>query len=163
MADPWLPKEEYIALHQEVRGGLAELARLERICVLGVAAIFAWLVGGAGDYVGYQGLVWWVPIMVPAYGSLKAWAVHTRLTLLGNYLTKLEGSASPGEERWQTYLERTRPRARAVVTLAAWAFFLAVTIAGSALGFADFREQCPGPLRHACLQDAGSDDQATGA
>ena len=44
MGDPWLSKEEYIALQKEVQGGMAELARLERTCVLGVAAIFAWLV-----------------------------------------------------------------------------------------------------------------------
>lgn len=163
MADPWLPKEEYIALHEEVRGAMAELARLERTCVLGVAALFAWLVRGAGDYAGYEGLVWLLPIIVPAYGSLKAWAVHTRLTLLGNYLRKLEGRASPGEERCQTYLARERSKARTVVTLAAWAFFLAVTLAGSAFGFAGFREQCPGPLRNACLQDTGADEQTDGA
>ena len=38
MADPWLTREEYVALHQEMRGAMAELARLERACVLGVAA-----------------------------------------------------------------------------------------------------------------------------
>lgn len=162
MADPWLSKEEYIALHKEVQGGMAELARLERTCVLGVAAIFAWLVRGAGDYAGYQGLVWLVPIIVPVYGSLKTWAVHTRLRLLGNYLTKLECAALPGEERWQTYLERVRPRTRTAVKLAAWASLLMFTIAGSALGFMDFREQCPGPLQNACLQDVGSDDLTQG-
>ena len=63
MADPWLTREEYVALHQEMRGAMAELARLERACVLGVAALFAWLVRGAGDYVGYQGLVWFLSLI----------------------------------------------------------------------------------------------------
>ncbi|MDM0035863.1 hypothetical protein QTI33_27265 [Variovorax sp. J22P271] len=40
---------------------------------------------------------------------------------------------------------------------------LAATLAVSAFGFADFREQCPGPLRNACLQDAGPDAQTEGA
>jgi hypothetical protein len=163
MADPWLAREEYIALHEEVRRAMAELARLERTCVLAVAAIFAWLVRGAGDYAGYEGLVWLLPIIVPAYGSLKAWAVHGRLTLLGNYLMKQEGRETPGEERWQGYFERERSGGRTVIMFAAWALFLAVTIAGSALGFADFREQCPGPLGNACLQDSGSDSQTDGA
>ena len=30
MAEPWLTREEYVALHQEMRGAMAELARLER-------------------------------------------------------------------------------------------------------------------------------------
>jgi len=162
MADPWLAREEYIALQQEVRGATAELARLERTCVLAVAALFAWLVRGAGDYAGYEGLVWLLPIIVPLYGSLKAWAVHGRLRLLGNYLVKQEARATPGEERWQAYFAREHSGARTAVMFAAWALFLALTVAGSALGFADFREQCPGPLGDACLQDSGSDSQ-TGA
>jgi hypothetical protein len=163
MADPWLPREEYVALHEQIRGSMAELARLELACVLGIAALFAWLVRGAGDYVGYQALVWFVPIVIPVYGLLKSWAVRARLTLLGNYLAKLEGSASPGEERWQTYLERERPKARTGLRTVAWALLLALTVAGSAMGFADFREQCPGPLHNACLQDAGADEQTDGA
>jgi len=50
MADAWLPKEEYIALRKEVQGATAELARLELACVLAVAALFAWLVRGAGGF-----------------------------------------------------------------------------------------------------------------
>lgn len=163
MADAWLPKEEYIALRKEVQGATAELARLELACVLAVAALFAWLVRGAGDFVGYQGLVWGVPILVPAYGGLKAWAVHARMARLRSYLTRLEGSASPGEERWLGYLARTRSRARSTVALAAWVLLLVFTLAGSALGFMDFREQCPGPLRNACIQDVDSEESTQGA
>jgi len=163
MADPWLPREEYVALHQEKRSAMAELARLERACVLGVAALFAWLVRGAGDYVGYQGLVWFLPVLVPAYGILKAGAVRARLSLLASYLAQLEGSASPGEERWQAYQERQRPGARKGLATAAWLLLLAVTVAASAIGFADFRDQCPGPLHDACVQDAGAHEQAEGA
>ncbi|MDN8613619.1 hypothetical protein [Variovorax ginsengisoli] len=163
MADPWLPREEYVALQQEMRSGMAALARLELACVLGAAALFAWLVRGAGDYVGYQGLVWFLPIVVPAYGILKARAVRARLALVADYLAKLEGHASPGEERWQAYLERQHPRARSGLATTAWLLLLAATIAASAFGFADFREQCPGLLRDACLQDAGPDAQTEGA
>jgi hypothetical protein len=163
MADPWLPRDEYVALHEAMRSGVAELARLELACVLGVAALFAWLVRGAGDYVGYQGLVWFLPLIVPAYGILKARAVRARLALVADYLAKLEGHASPGEERWQAYLARQRPRARNGLATTAWLLLLAATLAASAIGFADFREQCPGPLRDACLQDAGPDAQNEGA
>ena len=163
MAEPWLPREEYVALRKEARDGVADLARIERACVLGVVALFAWLVAGAGDYVGYQGLVWFLPIVIPAYGILKSRAVHARLALLRTYLARLEGNASPGEERWESFQARERSRARTAVAMAAWALLLALTLVGSALGFADFREQCPGPLHDACLQDAGADEQTDGA
>lgn len=162
MAEPWLPREEYIALHNEVLGARAQLARVELACVLGVAALFAWLVRGAGDYAGYEGLVWLLPILIPAYGCLKAWAIHCRLGRLRGYLSRLEGDASPGAQRRQGYLEQERSRARGAATWVAWLLLLLATLAVSTLGFADYREQCPGPLRNACMQDEDLDQQTQG-
>lgn len=153
MAEPWLPREEYIALHKEVLGARAQLARVELACVLGVAAIFAWLVRGAGDYAGYEGLVWLLPILIPAYGCLKAWALHRRLGRLRRYLSGLEGG--------QGYLAQERSRVRGAVTGVAWLLLLLATVAAGTLGFADYRDQCPGPLRNACMQDEDPDQEQT--
>jgi len=162
MAD--LAKEEYLDLQGQLREARAGLTRLEWACGLGVVVSFSWLLMTAGGYAGYQGLMWLVPMAFPVYGCLKAWSIHSRMKLVQRYLVQLEGGdGTPAQMRWPGYFARERSRVIRVVVFAAWALFLAATVWASMAGFADYRDQCPGPLRDACTQDDGSDDSETPA
>ena len=162
MAD--LAKEEYVLLQGQLREARAGLTRLEWACGLGVVVSFSWLFMTAGSYVGYQGLMWLVPMAFPVYGCLKAWSIHARMKLVERYLVQLSvDDGTPARMRWAGYFARERsPVVRAVV-FAAWALFLAATVWASMAGFADFRDQCPGRLRDACMQDDGSEAPETPA
>jgi hypothetical protein len=156
MADAWLPRERYIALRHELRVAATELARIELACVLAVAFIFAWLARDSGGYAGYQGLVWLVPILVPAFGLLKARAIQAHMRRLRDELAGLEAAAAV-EGQGRPEPSGSLPGGGTGIAMPAWILFLLLTIAGSALGFMDYREQCPGPLSHACIQDDTSD------
>jgi hypothetical protein len=157
MTEPTLPKDEYSALHKEMASCMAELALLERACLIGTAAIFAWVATNAESLVGFAGLVWMVPVAVAMFGTLKALAIRRHISLLADDLRDLQGEAGGGD-RAQRYFGR-RWGARRWASAAAWLLYLGLTLSGSGLGFLQFRSECPGPLANACGQDDGSDTQ----
>ena len=154
MPETWLTRERYLALREEMRGASRELARLELGCVVALAFLFAWLARDAGNYTGYQGLVWCVPILLPAYGLIKARALHARWARLRDELAALEAALPPESDARSA---SQPPRSRAGLSLSAWVLLLVLTIAGSTIGWMDYRNQCPGPLHNACLQDDSAD------
>ncbi|PNG50360.1 MULTISPECIES: hypothetical protein [unclassified Variovorax] len=171
MAEPWLPKEEYIALRKEVEGCMAELALTERACVLGVVAIFAWLASAEYRF-GFGALVWITPFLVVAYGIWKSHAIYSHLKLLGGYLRLLELEAYPmdsakiaeapakptakpsAEElqhgRWESYFERLGKGRRTRVTFIAWGVFALATILASGLGLWRDWGRCSGVMLIEC-------------
>jgi len=158
MTEPWLPKDEYAALQEELRDCTAQLAQLERTCVIGTAAIFAWLATNAEGLVGFAGLVWAVPVLIASYGCLKARALYRRIGLARGYLKELEVQAAAGD-RWHAYFAR-KWRMRGLVSGVAWFAFLGFVLVGSSFGYLQFRMECPGPLPNACAQqDEGGDTQ----
>jgi hypothetical protein len=154
MPETWLQRERYLALRDEMRGATRELARLELGCVVALAFLFAWLARDSGNYTGYQGLVWGVPILLPAYGLIKARSVQARWARLREELEGLEATMPP-EPGAPSAPPRTRTRAG--LSLSAWVLLLVLTVAGSVIGYMDYRNQCPGPLHNACLQDDSAD------
>jgi hypothetical protein len=157
MTESTLQKEEYAALHNEATRCMAELALLERSCVVGAIAVFAWVAINAEVLVGFAGLVWLLPVTIAAYGSLKALAIHRHIAVLGGYLKELEGETTD-PDRLQRHFGR-RWGARRWLSAAAWVLFLGLTVVGSTLGFVQFRSECPGPLMNACSQDDSDDSQ----
>lgn len=157
MTEPTFQKEEYAALHNEATRCMAELALLERSCVVGAFAVFAWVAINAEVLVGFAGLVWLLPVTIAVYGSLKALAIRRHIAVLGGYLEELEGETT-APDRLQKHFRR-RWGARRWPSAAAWVLFLGLTVVGSTLGFVQFRSECPGPLMNACSQDESDDDQ----
>lgn len=84
--DSWFMKEEYLTLRKEVELNLEELSSLEKSCVGGVAAIFAWVATNSADLEGFGKFAWLVPILLPVFGALKAKAIGIHLGVLGKYL-----------------------------------------------------------------------------
>jgi len=157
MTEPTLQNEEYAALHKEATSCMAELALLERSCVVGATVVFAWVATNAEVLVGFAGLVWLLPVGIAAYGSLKALAIRRHIAVLGGYLKELERQTA-GADQWQKHFGR-RWRARRWLSGAAWLLFLGLTVVGSTLGFVQFRSECPGPMMNACSQDESDDSQ----
>ena len=156
MTERTVQKEEYAALHNEATSCMRELAQLERACVLGALAVFAWLAAKAELLVGFAGLAWMLPVAIAIYGSLKAFAIRRHISVLGRYLEELEGPLVAG--LWQKHFRR-RWAARRWPSSIAWCLFAGLTVVGSTLGFEQFRAECPGPLLNACAQDPNDDGQ----
>jgi hypothetical protein len=98
--------------------------------------------------------VWCVPVLLPAYGLIKARAVHARWARLRDELVALEAQAPPPSDAGSA---SHRHKTRAGLSLPTWVLLLVLTVAGSAIGWMDYRNQCPGPLHNACLQDDSAD------
>ncbi|MEJ8814454.1 hypothetical protein WKW77_25475 [Variovorax ureilyticus] len=157
MTEPTLPKDEYAALHAEATACMAELASLERVCIVSAAVVFAWVAANSQSLVGFSGLVWAVPVAVAVLGSLKALAIGRHLSALGRSLGELEVQLHGDGDRASRQFGR-RWRARRGAAAAAWLLFVGLTVAGSTLGYLQFRTECPGPLVNACGKDDGADD-----
>jgi hypothetical protein len=159
MTDPTLPKDEYAALHSEATACMAELASLERGCIIGAAIVFAWVATNSQSLVGFAGLVWAVPVAIAVFGGLKALAIGRHLSALGRSLEALEPQVRADGDRWPRQFGR-RWRTRRWASAAAWLLFVGLTVTGSLLGYLQFRTECPGPLANACGQeDGGGDDE----
>lgn len=158
MTDPTLPKDEYAALHDEATACMAELASLERACIVGAAIVFAWVATNSQSLVGFAGLVWAVPVAMALYGSLKALAIGRHISALARSLEAVELQVRADGDRPPRHFGR-RWRTRRWASAAAWLLFVGLTVAGSTLGYVQFRTECPGPLANACGQeDGGGDD-----
>lgn len=156
MTEPTPQNDEYASLHDEATRCMAELALLERACFVGATAVLAWLATHAEILAGYAGLAWLLPVAIAAYGSLKGLAIRRHISVLGVYLKELEGQ--PADGRWEKHFAR-RWAARRWPSVIAWLLFVGMTAVGSALGFVQFRSECPGPLVNACVQDDSDDGQ----
>jgi len=162
MTEPTLLKEEYAALHNEATSCMAELASLERGCIVSASIVFAWVATNSQSLVGFAGLVWAVPVAIAVYGCLKALAVGRHISALGRALTELElqvhGNGDGDGDRGTNKQFGRRWRTRRWASTAAWLLFIGLTVAGSTLGYLQFRTECPGPLVNACGKDDGAED-----
>ena len=139
MSEPWFQKEEYATLRREVESCMSELATLEKLCVGGVAAIFAWVAKDSGSYQNFAKFAWFMPSIITIYGMLKSRAIGSHLNVLGGYLRKIEVSQLPPDaevEGWEKYFQASSPGKRKKVTEYAWIAFAALTVIGSLVGFA---------------------------
>ena len=140
MAEGWFGKEEYTTLRKEVESNMTELATLEKVCVGGVAAIFAWVVKSAHDYDGFEKLVWVIPILLPIFGTLKAKAIGVHLQILGEYLKRIELSQMPSgypPGGWESFFEHHPLSERTIQTKRRWKALIWVTALVSLLGLTE--------------------------
>lgn len=137
MADSWFQKEEYLTLRKEVESNVAELANLEKLCVGGVAGIFAWVSKNSGDLNGFENFAWMVPSLLPVFGMLKANAIGVHLGILGDYLLKIERAQlteGMNPEGWESYFQNNGTSERAKQAKLRWKALAWVTLSGSTVG-----------------------------
>lgn len=158
MTEPTLLKDEYAALHNEANACMAELASLQRGCIFSAAIVFAWVATNSQSLVGFSGLVWAVPVAIAVLGSLKALAIGRHIAAVGRSLKEIETQLYGNVDRSPKQFAR-RWRARRWASAAAWLLFIGLTVSGGALGYLQFRTECPGPLVNACGKDDSDDDQ----
>lgn len=131
----WLAQEEYLALRKEVEAHTKELATLEKACIVGVVAVFAWLstLPEGVDPV-LAAIAWLAPVLMPLYGALKSSALRSRLSLLSEHLEAIERLHLPGGQGWHALLRTRRSRSASMRANGAWALFLALTVIASVTG-----------------------------
>ena len=143
MTDTWFAKDEYATLRKEVESCMTELGTLEKACVGGVAAIFAWVAKEPRGPNHLLAMAWLIPSVIAVYGALKARAIESHLTVLGGYLRKIEISQIPPDsksdskvEGWQEYFRVNSPGKRTQLAKEAWIGFTILTVLVSVIGFA---------------------------
>jgi len=100
--------EEFRALRQEILHKVEANARLEVFAVTGAAAIYAWLTTSGTSL---ERLVWYIPVLLPVLGFLRAVRLGKQMVIAGDYLRLLETRIRPTEiERgihgWEGYVHQ---------------------------------------------------------
>jgi hypothetical protein len=100
--------EEFRALRQEILHKVDANARLEVFAVTGAAAIYAWLTT-TGTPIGR--VIWYVPVLLPVLGFLRAVKLGKQMTIAGDYLRLLETRRRPTEigrgiHGWEGYVHQ---------------------------------------------------------
>jgi hypothetical protein len=144
---PWFAEAQYRALQSETADCLKAQSRLEKFCVGGVVAALVWLAQNSDLYTGPANLVWFLPLLISLYGTLKWNALDVRLRVLGDYLHQIErrqlalamaaagGDGGGPEQSWQGYQTGRGSRRRALLGRFAWIAFVALTALASVTGF----------------------------
>lgn len=136
MSDFDLRKEEYSTLRKEMDTQMAELALIERNCILAVAAVYVWLVGGgAGSSLAKAG--WYIPVLFAVFGGLRSLSVGLHIFTVGKYIYLVESAylTDPALPRgWEHFLAapEQRRRIRTGITVLFWLSFLGVTVSVAA-------------------------------
>lgn len=135
MGSTALAMEQYRAMLREIEECTRERSRLERWCVVGCVAAFAYLAQSADLYGGAINYVWFMPVVLAFYGLLKSLSLDARIRTLGQCLQTLEVQLNPGahsaldRSRWEFVVGRRRG------ARVAWALFLALTVYASYTAF----------------------------
>ena len=125
-------KEEYLTLRKEVEASVAELATLERQCVLSIAAVYAWLVtaGLKGGVVA--DLAWSIPLIISIFGSLRSLSAGQHLQRLSLYIQKIEkeiAEANKYAKGWEHFhAQASQNKLRTKIRALAWLTLIALTL-----------------------------------
>jgi uncharacterized membrane protein len=109
MSDTFLhTREEYLALRKEIDAALADLAALEKNCVVAIALIYSWLASQM-NMVGFEAQIGWlVPLFVAIFGALRSYSIGHHLGVMGSYIKGIEEIYKPGGEKaigWEHFFE----------------------------------------------------------
>lgn len=98
-----IQKEEYLSLRKEIENYLAELASLERNCVIAVATAYTWIATTTTLQTSFARIAWWIPVLLPFFGGLRSLTIGKHLRVIGNYIRLIETkilSCSDHKQRW---------------------------------------------------------------
>ena len=127
--------EEFKALRQEILQKVDAAFRLEVYAVTGVAAVYAWLVT---QRAAIPRSVWFIPVLFPLLGLLRAKTLGHQMVVAGKYLRLLEKRMRPkglddeGDivHGWEGYLHRSDVWRTFVdwVSTLFWLVFIGLTV-----------------------------------
>jgi hypothetical protein len=123
--------EEFKTLGAHIESTTAEINALERWTVIGVAAVWSWLLVNPIDASSriIQIIAWSIPVFLVAAAWARKFALARRLHLLYQYKwSELEPALGLGWERW--YEDKGRSYRREIAT-AYWTGLFALTILGA--------------------------------
>lgn len=101
---------EYNHIRAEIASATEETWKLERFCLLGVAALYSWtfttlyaeLTNGAG--------IWTLALIVPPLIILFCWmkcaALESNIRYMGDYIKSLEVEIAPEQKGWEHYYNK---------------------------------------------------------
>jgi hypothetical protein len=106
-------KEEYLTLRKEIEEKLAELAFLERNCVIAIAVVYAWLTtegrgkGGTSALDGFEGFVaWGAPFLLSLFSAWRAYSINSHFGTVSDYVKTIESVTTqqdPTFVGWETF------------------------------------------------------------
>lgn len=120
--------EQYGMLREEVFYHLQETRKLEVYVVGGLAAFYAWLCTANAPRT-----VWFVGVLLPALGALRAWVSLGRIREIGDYLRRLEErlfTDATGPAGWERHFARVSRGTMTRAALLFWLGLLLVTVVG---------------------------------
>jgi hypothetical protein len=128
-------QEEYKLLRHELEGHVEETLRLERYAVIGVAAVFAWLLAELEQEI--TPWAWYVPVILPLIGGVRSLLLYRHVGLIARYLSRLEveiyadRNRGRDEERilgWERFLTPRRRKYRGALATIIWIALIGLTV-----------------------------------
>lgn len=111
-ADDQFRIQEFIELRREILSGTEETRKLERFCLIGVAAMFSWIATQAPTPIFQSNL--YVAVLVPPllvlFGWVKCFAIEANIQEIGVYIAELEKRMLPQGEGWENFYASIKPR-----------------------------------------------------
>lgn len=135
---------EFNSIRSEIMYFIEELNRMERSSLIGIVAVYAFLL--SKDYSAYQYLsavFWFVPSIVIYYTLRKFMSIRMSIWHLASYLTRMHGRyADPTIGGWEVYMRsqddvKSKVRQAFSNQMLAWKIGLLLSLVVAALVVAD--------------------------
>lgn len=120
-------REEYRTLRDEVLRKVDAAEKLAYYAAGAVGAVYAWM---AASKVVAGSPLWYVPVMFPLLGGLRAWVLGRQVTVIGGYLYELERDLGQDRQKpggWEKYRKHHAGRFLDIATRAFWLVLLIAT------------------------------------
>jgi hypothetical protein len=135
--------ESYKQIRGEVGILLTRIENLFRYCVLGSAAVFAWLLTQAFGVTNGRLcaklpkevllIAWWVPVGIILLCGVLAFGTHLRVMQMSVFLYRCENMLGNSSLSWERFL-RPKPSLFFTMTLVAWTLLLLLSIVMALIG-----------------------------
>lgn len=131
--------EEFKSLRSEIEARLKDSLMFAQYCLLGSAGVIAWLATTDPNKITpalFQA-AWWIPFILCLFGSLRAYAMLSRIMEIAEYIRVIEKAFASKEIRgWEHFLERKRRSAKSnVLAGVSIVFWAAATVGAGLIGF----------------------------
>ncbi len=124
--------EEFKALRQEILQKVDAISKLEVLAIGGAAAVYAWL---GTRTVPTPRLIWFIPLLFPVLGWLRAHYLGRQVSMAGGYLEILEKRLRPvpllgPAHGWEGYIRLPHIQEKFVdpVSNFFWCVFVCLTV-----------------------------------
>lgn len=141
-----IQKEEYLSLRREIENYLAELASLERNCVIAVATAYTWIATTTTLQTSFARIAWFIPVLLPLFGGLRSCTIGKHLRVIGIYIRLIETkilSCSDHKQRcgWEHYFKKYGNTQTTRLRIFFWITFLIFSVSISSIGYSETYNQ----------------------